>query len=89
MTPVEHCRSEETPVEGASGIKRQSLDGLAPEVSHHQQIGETAPLEFNSRRLHHLRSAQVLFVVCRLGFDRRFATGALGTTPAASTDLRA
>jgi hypothetical protein len=42
-----------TSVETGSSYKRKYLEGLAPEVSHHQHIGETEPLEFNSRRLHH------------------------------------
>jgi hypothetical protein len=48
-------------------------------------VSSTGDFEFNSRRLHFLRFAQEIFVGSRLGFDRRLAAGALGTTPAAST----
>ena len=37
-----------TSVEGTSEGKRELLNGLAPEVSDHQSIGETSPLEFNT-----------------------------------------
>ena len=40
---------------------------------------------FNSRRLHHLRVAQLVFGAAPLGANRRPAAVAFGTTPAAST----
>jgi hypothetical protein len=73
-------------VETMSRSKREQLNGLTPEVTHHQSLRQIAPREFNSRRLHHSRSARAVFVGSRL--DQPAAPPPGRTTPAASTIFR-
>jgi hypothetical protein len=83
MNQVESGGLSQTPVETTSNGERQQLKGLAPEVAQHQNLREIAPLEFNSRRLHHSRYARVVFVVGRL--VQSAALPPDRSTPAAST----
>ncbi len=68
-----------------SSGKCGGMNALGPEVARHQLVSDHAAFAFNSRRLHHLRSAQPVFGGGRLvtvgGATRRRQTAQLPPPP--------